>query len=200
MSQRRSPRAIALCLVVLASLTWLDLWTKAWAAEALPCDAAANESCRSIPNKPPSRSGGIVIIPGYLDFSYAENRGAAFSMLSDAPSWVRATLFTTAAVVFSAMLMWMFVTQRGGALLACGVPLIVSGALGNMVDRFRLGYVVDFIRFHLHDGWEWPTFNVADCTIAVGFALLLLDGMRKPQTAGQATSRSAAASGAASDA
>jgi signal peptidase II len=197
MSQRRSPRAIALCLVVLASLTWLDLWTKAWAAEALPCDAAANESCRSIPNKPPSRSGGIVIIPGYLDFSYAENHGAAFSMLSDAPSWVRATLFTGTAVVFSAMLMWMFVTQRGGALLACGVPLIVSGALGNMVDRVRLGYVIDLIRFHLNDGWEWPTFNIADSTITVGVVLLLLDGLLQrgpapqPSTAAETASAKA---------
>lgn len=75
--------------------------------------------------------------------------------------------------------MWMFITANGGILFAWAVPLIISGALGNMIDRWRLGYVVDFIRFHLHDGWEWPTFNVADITITVGVAFLLLDGFRK---------------------
>jgi signal peptidase II len=59
----------------------------------------------------------------------------------------------------------------------------VSGALGNMVDRVRLGYVVDFIHFHVYDSFEWPTFNVADSTITIGVALLLLDGLRKPAEA-----------------
>ena len=56
---------------------------------------------------------------------------------------------------------------------------IVSGALGNLIDRVRYGYVVDFIRFHLQDGWEWPTFNIADCGITVGVILLVLDGFRE---------------------
>jgi signal peptidase II len=55
----------------------------------------------------------------------------------------------------------------------------VSGAVGNLFDRVRHGYVVDFIRFHVHDKFEWPTFNVADITIVIGVGLLLLDGMRK---------------------
>jgi signal peptidase II len=186
MPQRRSPQAIAFCLLFLAFFTWLDLWTKAWASAALPCDPSTSESCRDIPGKPVSRNGGIVLVPGYLDFSYAENRGAAFGMLNDAPDWVRATLFTSAAAIATGALLWMFITQHGGPLFALSVPLIVSGALGNMVDRWRLGYVVDFIRFHLHDGWEWPTFNVADCTITVGVAFLLIDGMRKPATAERA--------------
>ncbi|MDD9940836.1 MAG: signal peptidase II [Myxococcales bacterium] len=186
MTQRRSPKAITLCLLFLAFFTWLDLWTKDWATRALPCDPETTPSCRIVPNKPPSRNGGIELVPGYLDFSYAENRGAAFGMLNDAPGWVRATLFTGAATVATAALLWMFVTFHGGPLFAWSVPLIVSGALGNMVDRWRLGYVVDFIRFHLHDGWEWPTFNVADITITIGVAFLLLDGMRRPRTADEA--------------
>jgi signal peptidase II len=60
------------------------------------------------------------------------------------------------------------------------VPLIASGALGNLVDRFRLGYVVDFVRFHLRDGFSWPTFNVADITITVGVGLLLIEGFSAP--------------------
>ena len=183
----------------LSFFTWLDLWTKSLAAEALPCDPEVSESCRRIPGKPYDRSGGIELIPGYLDFSYAENRGAAFGMLNEAPKWVRATLFTTAAAIATGALMWMFITFHGGPLFAISVPLVVSGALGNMVDRWRLGYVVDFIRFHLNDGWEWPTFNVADCTITVGVALLLLDGMRRPQLQSD-SERAPSASEAASDA
>lgn len=200
MPSRRSNLAIVLCLVFLAFFTWLDLWTKAWATANLPCDVAASEQCRNVPGKPMSRNGAIELVAGYLDFSYAENRGAAFGMLNDAPDWLRATLFTTAAAVATAALMWMFVTHHGGPLFAVSVPLIVSGALGNMVDRWRLGYVVDFIRFHLHDGWEWPTFNVADCTITVGVALLLLDGMRKPQPGEQAASGAKSTTEATSDA
>ena len=189
---RRSAKAVLLCLAFTAFFTWLDLWTKDLAVDHLPCSPAESEHCRSIPKKHPSRSGAIVLIDGYLDLAYAENRGAAFGMLNDAPDWLRSTLFTTAAAVAISVLLWMFVTDNGGILFAWAVPLVISGALGNMIDRWRLGYVVDFIRFHIHDGWEWPTFNVADCTIAVGVALLLLDGMRKPEAAAAVSSESAA--------
>ena len=57
-----------------------------------------------------------------------------------------------------------------------GIAFIASGALGNLVDRVQHVYVVDFIRFHIHDVFEWPTFNVADSTITVGVILLLIDG------------------------
>lgn len=188
MSHPRLGVSLVLCLVSLAFFTWLDLWTKDLAIEHLPCDPATAEDCRMVPGKAYSRAGSFVLVDGYLDLSYAENRGAAFGMLRDAPKWVRATLFTAAAVLATVILMWMFVAGHGGPLFAWSVPLIVSGALGNMIDRWRLGYVVDFIRFHINDGWEWPTFNIADCTITVGVVFLLLDGLRKqalpPEEAG----------------
>lgn len=195
MPNRRSSQAIALCVVSLLFLTGLDLWTKDLAVESLPCDPAVADNCRLVPGKPYDRSGSIVLVPGYLDLSYAENRGAAFGMLNDAPKWVRATLFTAAAAIATATLMWMFVTRHGGVLFAWSVPLVVSGALGNMIDRWRLGYVVDFIRFHLHDGWEWPTFNVADITITIGVAFLLLDGMRRQQAGANSESKADGAQG-----
>jgi len=176
---RRGAKAIALCLAFTAVLTAADLWTKQWAVDNLPCQVGETANCRAIPGRHFSRAGGILLVDGYLDFTYAENRGAAFGMLNDAPAWVRSTLFTVAATLATGVLMWMFVTASGGVLFAWAVPFIVSGALGNMIDRWRLGYVVDFIRFHLHDGWEWPTFNVADITISIGVGLLLLDGLRK---------------------
>ncbi|MBW2188182.1 MAG: signal peptidase II [Deltaproteobacteria bacterium] len=70
----------------------------------------------------------------------------------------------------------MFVTGRGGTLFAISVPLIISGAAGNFVDRVRLGYVVDFIRFHLNDRWAYPTFNAADAWITIGVVLILIEG------------------------
>lgn len=179
---------LVVCLVSLTFFTWLDLWTKDLATEHLPCDPASAEDCRMVPGKAYDRAGSIVLVDGYLDLSYAENRGAAFGMLNDAPKWVRATLFTAAALIATVTLMWMFVAGHGGPLFAWSVPLIVSGALGNMIDRWRLGYVVDFIRFHLQDTWEWPTFNIADCTITVGVAFLLLDGLRRQEVGPEGTS------------
>jgi signal peptidase II len=99
-------------------------------------------------------------------------------MLNDAPRWFRSTLFMTAATVAIIALLWMFVRGSGGPFFAVSVPLVVSGALGNLVDRIQNGYVVDFIRFHIHDVFEWPTFNLADSVITVGVILLLIDGFR----------------------
>jgi signal peptidase II len=76
------------------------------------------------------------------------------------------------------------------------VPLIVSGALGNLFDRVRYGYVVDFIRFHWRGEWDYPTFNVADVGISVGVALLIIDGFlegraEKRRLAGEQTAAAA---------
>ena len=186
MSERRSTRAIVACLVALVALTALDLWTKAWAESALSrertiavapactADAQGNYYMQRV------RAKSIVLVPDHLEFRYAENCGAAFGLLDEAPRWLRVTVFMGAGALAIGALLWMFVRGNGGPLFAASVPLVVSGAAGNMVDRFRLGYVVDFIHFYIPDVFDWPTFNVADSTITVGVALLLLDGMRKP--------------------
>jgi signal peptidase II len=114
-----------------------------------------------------------VIVEGHLQLSYAENCGAAFGMLRSAPHWVRKGLFTVAALGFIGFLMWLFIRGGGGRMFAMAVPLVASGALGNLVDRLHYGYVTDFIRYH--GLFEWPTFNVADITIAVGAVFLFLD-------------------------
>jgi signal peptidase II len=182
----RSPRAIAACLAALALFTAADLWSKSWAVESLsePTQAPAGTACT--PNEhghyamQRERGDAVVLIEGFLELRYAENCGAAFGLLDRAPRWVRASVFMLAGSVAIGALLWMFVRGSGGTLFAWSVPLVVSGAVGNMVDRVRLGYVVDFIYFHIHQSFEWPTFNVADSTITVGVALLLLDGMRRP--------------------
>jgi signal peptidase II len=192
MSDPRSLRSLALCLVALLAFTALDLWTKAWAEQALsrepdhPVGPVCEPNASGRYPMQRDRSESIVLVPDYLEFRYAENCGAAFGMLDQAPRWLRVAVFMGAGVVAIAALLWMFARGHGGKLFAASVPLVASGALGNMIDRLRLGYVVDFIHFHIRDGFEWPTFNVADSTITVGVALLLLDGLRGPAPRPQA--------------
>jgi signal peptidase II len=185
---RRPARALWACLAGTVLLTAVDLWTKRWAEDEL---ARAREGYRPAVCAPDPdghwyfqrvRTRSIVLIEGYLEFRYAENCGAAFGMLDRSPAWVRAGVFLSAAVVAVGALLWMFFTANGGPLFAWSVPLIVSGAIGNMVDRLSLGYVVDFIRFHVYDKFEYPTFNVADSTITIGVALILIDGFMGPKS------------------
>ena len=183
--RRRTPASLVLCLVALAVLTWADLASKSWAVSALSrtpsapasgvCERDAATGGKHMQRTP---TAPTVLVPGYLELRYAENCGAAFSMLDDAPSWVRLAIFAPAALAFTFGLLWLYATGYGARLFAVGVPLIASGALGNLIDRFRFGYVVDFIRFHVASEWAWPTFTVADVTIAIGGALLVLEGLR----------------------
>lgn len=186
---RRSTFAIAAMSLALLVSTAADLGTKAWAEANLSVERAGENPpvCQvdeqGYREMQRLRSRAVVLVEGWLELRYAENCGAAFGMLDESPRWVRATIFFTAAGIAIVALLWMFVTGHGGSMFAWSVPLIVSGALGNLVDRVRLGYVVDFIRlFHVFDSgpWEYPTFNIADSTITVGVILLFLDGMKKP--------------------
>lgn len=177
----KSGRSIALCLAALAVLTAADLGTKDWAREALsephpagsapPVCAADANGRRGMQRQPVDAH---VLIEGHLQFRYAENCGAAFGVMRSAPSWVRTGIFTVAALGFMGLLFSMYLRGGGGRMFTIAVPLIASGALGNLVDRIRYGYVIDFIRYH--GLFEWPTFNVADIAIAVGAAFLFLDG------------------------
>jgi signal peptidase II len=179
----RSRNAVILCLAATAVLTAMDLGTKRWALDRLsqPSALASEPVCQ--PNEygriqtQRAQRSPVVLIEGYLEFRYAENCGAAFGFMRDMPSMVRKGVFYVAAAGAVILLLWMFVTGRGGTLFAISVPLIVSGAIGNLVDRVRWGYVVDFVRFHLNDRWAYPTFNVADAWITIGVALILIEGL-----------------------
>jgi signal peptidase II len=187
-------------LVSLSLYTFADLASKEWALNALS-RARVGEAP---PTCEPDERGylrmqripvdTVTVIDGYLELRYAENCGAAFGMLRTAPSWVRAAVFGIAGVGACIVLGMMFMRGSGGRLFAWSVPLVLSGAIGNLADRVRHGFVVDFIRFHIRNSWEYPTFNVADIAIAVGVGLLLLDGLKKPEA--QASVGSAAPSSA----
>ncbi|MGQ0618569.1 MAG: signal peptidase II [Panacagrimonas sp.] len=102
---------------------------------------------------------------------HMQNRGAAFSMLSQMPP----VFFVLLAVGVSiGILIWLRRNPSGQRCVAAGLSLILGGALGNVIDRVRLGHVTDFIDFHVGD-WHFAAFNVADSAITVGAGLLILD-------------------------
>ena len=107
----------------------------------------------------------------------AHNYGAAFSFLHDAGGWQRWFFTAIALVVTTAMSIWMTrLPKQGANFLLIGIALVIGGALGNLYDRITLGYVVDFVHFFYHD-WHFPAFNIADCGISVGAAILIIDAI-----------------------
>ena len=110
-----------------------------------------------------------------LDITRMHNVGAAFSFLASASGWQRWVFIGLAVTVSMGITIWLFRLPRNApTLLAAGLALVLGGALGNVIDRIRLGHVIDFIHFHW-DRAYFPAFNVADSAITVGAACLLLD-------------------------
>ena len=115
-----------------------------------------------------------------LDITLMHNVGAAFSFLATASGWQRWLFIGLAVAVSIAIVAWLWRMPRPHRLLAAGLSLVLGGAVGNVIDRIRLGYVVDFIHFHW-DRAYFPAFNVADSAITVGAACLLLDALIEPR-------------------
>lgn len=119
----------------------------------------------------PRQGRPIELLP-FFNLVEVWNRGVSFGMFSGAQSaWV---LVSVAAVISLGLLWWL--ARAESALTALSIGLVLGGALGNVVDRLRLGAVFDFLDFHAL-GWHWPAFNLADSAITVGVALLLLEGL-----------------------
>jgi len=132
----------------------LDLATKAWVSAALG---------------PHQR---VEVLP-FFNLVLVHNPGAAFSVLADAGGWQR-WLFTALTFgIGAAIAWWLAHGARGKPWLSAALALILSGAIGNGIDRLRFGHVVDFLDFHAF-GWHWPAFNVADSAITCGAVLLVV--------------------------
>jgi len=112
----------------------------------------------------------------WLNITLAHNYGAAFSFLSDAGGWQRGFFIVLSSVVSVVLLVWLLRLPRQEWRTGLGLALVLGGAIGNLVDRIKLGYVVDFIDVHF-GGWHYPAFNVADSAITCGVILLLLDAL-----------------------
>jgi signal peptidase II len=117
-----------------------------------------------------------------LDITRMHNVGAAFSFLATASGWQRWLFITLAVIVSIGIVVWLYRLPRSHGLLACGLALVLGGAIGNVIDRIRLGAVVDFIHFHW-DRAYFPAFNIADSAITVGAACLILDALLEPKRA-----------------
>jgi signal peptidase II len=120
----------------------------------------------------------IVIIPGFLDFTYDENTGAAFSLFQNHPTALTAVSFVIAGMIF----WWYWTTPRAHRGTRIALALVLGGAVGNLIDRVVRGAVVDFIHA-FYGRYHWPTFNVADSAICIGIALLILWSFREQKAA-----------------
>jgi signal peptidase II len=114
------------------------------------------------------------IIRGALDFVYAENRGIAFGQLQEGGQFGRWFFVVLASAAAIAVLFYFFRTPRNDDRVLGACALLLAGILGNLTDRVRLGFVVDFILVHA-GSYHWPTFNVADASISIGALLLAYD-------------------------
>jgi len=106
------------------------------------------------------------------------NKGAAFSFLSDAGGWQRWFFTGLSGVVSIALVVWLTRLRSDERMTAVSLALILGGALGNLLDRVRLGKVVDFLDFYWQQ-WHWPAFNVADSAITIGVVLMLWASLRQ---------------------
>lgn len=115
----------------------------------------------------------IEAVPHVMNFIYKENPAAAFSLTRSLPSWFRRPMLICVSLLATIFfLVWYFRMKEADGLLLSSFSFILAGAIGNLIDRLRLGYVIDFLDVHAellgYPHWHWPTFNIADSFIVVG--------------------------------
>ncbi|MSO74925.1 MAG: signal peptidase II [Alphaproteobacteria bacterium] len=150
---------IKLGLPIVVLVVVLDQLTKWFARDALW--------------EPPSR----IEVFSFFDLVAVENRGISFGMLESVSGFGPWLIAGIALAIAVALVVWLTRTRRRLPAIALG--LIVGGALGNVIDRARLGWVIDFIDLHAGD-YHWPAFNIADAGITIGVGLLLIDALFCP--------------------
>lgn len=144
-------------LLMSAVIIALDWWTKGLATQSLTL------------YRP-------VEVNSWLNMTLAHNYGAAFSFLSDAGGWQRWLFTILASVVTMVLIVWLLRLPKEERVTGAALGLIIGGAVGNLIDRINLGYVVDFIDVYYRTS-HWPAFNLADSAITGGVILLLVDGL-----------------------
>lgn len=143
-------------LAIAGGVFMIDQTSKAWAARILKFE------------------GDRTLISGFLNFAYATNTGVAFSMFDDHGDTGRWGLSAVAFIAAVLVLYFFWRTPRSDDRILGALALLLAGIAGNVTDRLRLGYVIDFIDVQF-GSWHYPTFNVADVAICVGAGLLILD-------------------------
>ena len=120
--------------------------------------------------------GDLHSVTSFFDLVRYHNEGSAFGFLNDAGGWQK-WFFNGIAIVASIVIIYLLKKQSNQKLFCVGLALVLGGAIGNLYDRLTLGYVVDFLNFHINNHY-WPAFNVADSAICVGVGLLLWDSFK----------------------
>lgn len=119
----------------------------------------------------------VAVMPMF-NWTLMHNTGAAFSFLADAGGWQRWFFAVIAIVVSTVIFLWIKKLQQHEKWQAIALALILGGAIGNVIDRIWLGYVVDFIQVY-YQQWYWPAFNVADSAIFIGVVMIIIDTIRE---------------------
>ncbi|MEI6789976.1 MAG: signal peptidase II [Myxococcaceae bacterium] len=125
----------------------------------------------------------ITVIPKFFNLIYKENSAAAFSITSSIPEWFRKPFLLTVSIVATLFfLVWYFRLRDADWLILTSFCLVMGGAIGNLLDRFRMGYVIDFLDVYAgflgYSNMHWPTFNVADSCIVVGAIGILINSFQ----------------------
>jgi signal peptidase II len=171
---------------IVVFFTFADQWSKQWAQGALAkertitryqeIDGELKE--KTVTKFFPVAANEVHIIPSALSFIYRENPAAAFSLTRSIPTHIRMPLLIGVSTLAMLLLLaWYFFMRDPDAMLMTAFALILSGAIGNLIDRVTLGYVVDFINAYagfINPKWPpWPTFNIADSCIVIGAIVVL---------------------------
>jgi len=119
----------------------------------------------------------IAVMPMF-NWTLMHNTGAAFSFLANEGGWQRWFFAVIAIVVSVVIVLWIKRLEQHEKWQAIALALILGGAIGNVIDRIYLGYVVDFIQVY-YQQWYWPAFNIADSAISIGVAMIIIESVRE---------------------
>ena len=116
-------------------------------------------------------------VTSFLNWTLVYNSGAAFSFLAQAGGWQR-WFFTGVGIVAALIMIWLIRKNSHQTIFSLALSLVLSGAIGNVIDRIIYGAFVDFVDVH-YMGWHWPAFNIADSAITIGVILLIVDEIKR---------------------
>lgn len=152
-----SGRKLAILLIPSITTIVLDQWTKQLVLQKFQWGES------------------VSVIESFFALTYVRNTGAAFGFMQNAPSYFRDPFFIVVPVVALFIIFFVFLRlKKEQVYTATALSLILGGAIGNLIDRVRFGYVVDFLDFHWKEVYHWPAFNVADSCIVVGVSFLFI--------------------------
>jgi len=138
-----------ICLAIL----FLDQWTKYLVLQKLPLHDS------------------VEVIPGFFNLTHVRNTGGAFGIFGGRGGIGSAFFVVVSLVAVGAIIFFFIKLKEDERILILSFSLVLSGALGNLIDRFRHGEVVDFLEFYI-SSFHWPAFNIADSAICIGIGLM----------------------------